>query len=258
MQSKISSIMDNIYELIYLITRVLYLHILSKQLLYEYLCSCKENKTPFLIKYNRRNCLYIDNAICNSFKSQETYNLFDYFQNIYLEKSTGDYIPDILLESNNKKNQLFIEIVVSHKSTEKKKEENKIVEIFIDSEYDIFDIIKEGINENNERIKFINFNRSIIHSEYCNENDCKNDVDYLLITKKTKPKKVKIIVFKDLLKNKNIKIHKISGEENRNHDVQKYLNLYSKEKNNIKNIHLYKYNTQDDFYNRFLIIEMKQ
>ena len=53
-----------------------YLHKLSKETLYHYLCSCIENKIPFFIKYNRENCLYIKNIICNSCKSQEIYNLF--------------------------------------------------------------------------------------------------------------------------------------------------------------------------------------
>ena len=233
-----------------------YLHKLSKEKLYRYLRSCIENNIPFHIKYNRDICLYFDDIICNSCKSQKKYNLLGYYQNVDLEKPSDNFIPDILLESKHKKNQLFIEIAVSHKSSQKKKEQNKVIEILIENEQDIFDIIRNGINENDERISLINFNRSITQSERCNENDCINYIGSHQINENIK-KKYTVFAFDELRKNQCIRIQELAKEDYDNTKIMKYLSCYSKEKNNIKIISLCKYYSSNNEYRRLLLVEMR-
>ena len=231
-----------------------YLHKLSKEKLYRYLRFCIINNIPFHLKYDREICLHFDDLICNSFKSQKEYNLLGYYQNVFSEKSFDDLIPDILLESNNKKNQLFIEIAVSHESSQKKKDKNKMIEIKIENEKDIFDVIENGINENDERITLFNFNQRILESEHCDENHCANYIDCLQITKKV-IKRYKVFVFQELRKNGSIRIHKIPEKENNITKIQKYLNNYSKK--NIKTVSFCKYYSGNSEFNRFLLIELK-
>ncbi len=237
-----------------------YLHKFSKETLYNYLRYSIDNRIPFFLKYNRDICRYFENIICNSCKTQEEYNLLGYYQNVYLEKVSDNFVPDILLESKNKRNRLFIEIVVSHKSTEEKKENYKIIEIFIEDENDIFKIIKEGLDCNNKKISIINFKRNILHSEHCNRNDCINYIDCLQPIKNIVISRRNVFRFNELYQSPNNHIHQITKEEydNNNNNIIKYLNNYAKEKKNIKTIFICKYNTTNNDYNYFLIIEMKK
>ena len=147
-----------------------YLHQLSKQKLYYHLEYCKDNNREFCIKIN-----------------EEKHNLFKYYQNIFLEKQFDDYRPDITLVANNGKNsKMFIELVVTHKSTEKKKNKNKIIEIYIKNENDISELIDKGFFEEKDQcVEFINFKNKCTPKDTPEKkikND-KSDNQYLVLNK---------------------------------------------------------------------------
>jgi len=158
-----------------------YLHELSKKVLFEHLLLCKNSNKQFFITLNKEKCLYSDDLYCELLKTQETYDLLKYYNDIYLEKFVREYKPDILL-TNNKDNNLFIEIVVTHESTDEKKLNNKIIEIFIENETDIYEIVNNGINESNRNVKLYNFRKNIIKSINCNENKCNISIGIFILT----------------------------------------------------------------------------
>ncbi|HCY76735.1 MAG TPA: hypothetical protein DHV28_12515 [Ignavibacteriales bacterium] len=74
-----------------------------------------------------------------------------YFDNIYLEKRYDDFVPDIILEKDNK--QLCIEIYVTHKIDESKKE--KIVKSNISTIEVDLSKIERGLDFNHLREKVV-------------------------------------------------------------------------------------------------------
>ena len=76
-----------------------------------------------------------------------------------MEKRVDEFIPDLLLTSENGKHKLFIEIAFTHKSTvDKKASGYKIIEFNIDRDVNIELFSNRVISENN-RIEFYNFKR---------------------------------------------------------------------------------------------------
>jgi hypothetical protein len=182
-----------------------YLHELSKKVLFEHLLLYKNANKQFFITLNKEKCLYSDDLYCELLKTQETHDLLKYYKNIYLEKYVGEYKPDILLTNNND-NNLFIEIAVTHESTDKKKQNNKIIEIFIENETDIYEIINDGINESNKNVKLYNFRKNIIKSINCNENNCNILIGTFILTAsgEIKLRNIKIASLPLLQNDKNI------------------------------------------------------
>ena len=233
-----------------------YLHKLSKEALYQFLKNSIDNRTPFPLRYMREICQFFDNISCISCKSQEEYNLLNYYHNIYLEKSSNGFVPDILLETKDKSNRLFIEIAVFHKSSEEKKKENKIIEILIENENDIFEIINSGISDDDNRISLYNFRKDVIHLEKCNENNCTNYVDCIQSRKKDMvPIRSNIFRFNEQKNNpRNNIIYKLSEKEFQTNGVMRYLNKYSKDKKKINAITTCKYPVINNEYNYYLLI----
>jgi len=235
-----------------------YLHVLGKKLLYDLLKYRMKYKIPFYVKYVKDICQYFQNVSCLNCKTQEQYNLLEYFQDIYLEKPHGKYVPDILLESKNKENQLFIEIVVTHESSEEKKQNNKLIEIFIEDEEDLHEIFQSGFNEVDKRISLINFKKSISHLECCNINECKNYLGCINTTRKIKLDRINIFQLNTLVGNENIHFIHIKNEDYGSNNVKKYIGNYLKYKNKIKSIQICKYITAQNDYYHFFIIEDKK
>ena len=163
-----------------------YLHKLGKYTFVKTYNECIEQHKPYNITLQRRipcshesTCAIKknnENVSCLSFEKQE-WDLTKYYQTIVVEKKVDDFIPDVLLKSDQGRDPIFIEIKVTHPCTEEKIQQGlPIIEIAIKDEFDL-DIIKScnlveslkresGIffsNSNNkhpkieETIKFYNF-----------------------------------------------------------------------------------------------------
>lgn len=133
-----------------------YLHTLAKRLIKEHFV----HSDSFIIKYQRynkcskyENCPMYDSKKCmdlNRDKDDGSFNLKEFYDTCEEEKKYDDYIADLLLTDTKcpNKNPIFIEIYVTHKSEDKKKNSgNRIIELTIKSEADIEKFISSGIVE---------------------------------------------------------------------------------------------------------------
>ena len=89
----------------------------------------------------------------------EKYDLKEFYDTCDVERSVGEFKPDLYLYHSGFSNRrgVFIEIKVTHESTDKKKNsENKIIEIHVQSDVELRELLKGEIIENKE-IRFMGF-----------------------------------------------------------------------------------------------------
>jgi hypothetical protein len=139
-----------------------YLHQLGKQLFYENYNYCLANAQPFYIEiYQSKICNHYEDDlgfICNLERKINKFDLIKYFDKISIETKEGSFIADILLYSTYNNNKIFIEIAVTHLSSEDKINSNyRIIELEISSEEELEPIKRKLLSKKNESIKFINF-----------------------------------------------------------------------------------------------------
>jgi len=161
-----------------------YLHLLGKQLLYDNYLECLKTNVPFNIEfYQKRVCNHYEQDLgvkCNLEKSIVKFDLTQHFDKISIEEREGSFIADIMLTSKSGKDKIFIEIAVTHLSTEQKlNSKYRIIEINIDSEEDFEPIKSKLLSINNSKIKFKNFKTKQIN---CNGN-CENIYNFLTLDK---------------------------------------------------------------------------
>jgi hypothetical protein len=155
-----------------------YLHELGKKLFYEIYSKCLSENTPFYIYASLFNKYYNYCKYFEIFKSKncienniQKINLISYYKNIEYEKYQGNFRPDItLINDNNEK--IFIEIAVTHPCDDEKiKSKNKIIEINLKNEEDVNIIIGKNLSDENNLIKFYNFDEIYLPIEpFCNDN----------------------------------------------------------------------------------------
>ena len=109
-----------------------YLHKLGKILLKK-----KWDESPeFYIRYMQRvkcgkykDCVFYKDNVCEDSMLSEKYDLEEFYDTCDVERSVGEFKPDLYLYHSGFSNRrgVFIEIKVTHESTDKKKNsENKI------------------------------------------------------------------------------------------------------------------------------------
>lgn len=168
-----------------------YLHQLGKQLFYNEYKTCLTNNTPFTIEYQERQ---ICNAIEQKFKVSceigevtKRFDLTTYFKDIELEKSYDVFRPDITLINREKGEKIFIEIAVTHLSTEKKLESgNRIIEIKVKEESDLTPIKIHHLRKDGERIKFKGFKKNTDKKNHC-KGKCRHKFDVFIVKDNSKP-----------------------------------------------------------------------
>lgn len=142
-----------------------YLHLIGKTIFYNVYLDCLTNKTEFNIEIiQNRSCSHYKDTFgvtCYKPKDLQIYNITKYYDSIIMEKRQGKFIPDLLLFNTKTSEKLFIEIAVTHKSSQDKVNSNyKIIEINANCEDD-FDCIKNRlISVKNEKVSFFNFSQS--------------------------------------------------------------------------------------------------
>lgn len=120
-----------------------YLHRQAKERIYKWLL----NKNEIFV-YITETCKCVESCAYSylyTYTSDKPchkvhkFNIKKYFHPVGIEKQSGKFVADILMESNNEKHiPLFIEIFVNHKcSDDKIKSGYKIIEFKIESEEDI-------------------------------------------------------------------------------------------------------------------------
>ena len=167
-----------------------YLHNLGKRLFFDEYTTCLGNKTPFTIQQYREK-------VCNCFEKEfgkkcyldeelVSFNLTSFFDEIEMEKKDSDFIPDLKLKRKNATEVIYIEIAVTHLSTEKKlNSKNRIIELKVDEESDL-DVIKQHkLSIENSKLLFKNFDIKKIEGNFCN-GKCKCFFDLFLVFKSGK------------------------------------------------------------------------
>lgn len=93
----------------------------------------------------------------------ETFDLKSYFDTCSEEQTFDNYRADLLISDSSGKHQdvIFIEIYVTHKSTEKKQHSgHRIIEVQVKSDDKLSSLIYAPTIKENEHIKFFGFNRT--------------------------------------------------------------------------------------------------
>jgi len=182
-----------------------YLHKLGKKIFYETYLQCIDDEIPFFITTSLFNSISYVCKYNGIIKSNECtvnrvnkYDLTQTFKIIELEKNNENYRPDLTLK-NNEGEIIFIEIAVTHPCDKEKIEsKNKIIELNIKNESDINLILEKNISEENNKIRFYNFdNFNIIVEPNCKDNALYN---YLIVLKDGRQYPVKTTK-KELCKN---------------------------------------------------------
>ncbi|MDR2927858.1 MAG: competence protein CoiA [Cytophagaceae bacterium] len=186
-----------------------YLHLLGKQLFYDNYIDCLTNSTPFYIElYQKRTCNHYEKELGLECRLEEKITPFDltkYFDNIELEAKEDSFIADILLTNKNNNDKMFVEIAVTHLSTEQKLNSNyRIIELKIEREDDFEPIKRKCLSIKDPNIKFKNFKTKDINTSRCNGN-CQVDYNFLTLDKDGRC----------LLKQKNLKQikHQLSADK---------------------------------------------
>ena len=141
-----------------------YLHKLAKTKFYEVYIDCLQQNKSFLITIEQEQiCNYFESDFlyhCHLGDKPQTFDLTKFFRKIYVEEKEDSFIPDLLLVSD-KGDKLFIEIAVTHQSTEAKiNSEYRLIEIDITEEDDL-EIISSKKLACGEKVSFFNFKSSI-------------------------------------------------------------------------------------------------
>ena len=142
--------------------RETYLHKLAKETFLRTYQQCLLDGKPFNIGVSHQQMCSKFNEFmgeaCVTLGATKTHDLTKFFDGVRLEKRDGSFVPDLTLTKINDPNQkIYIEIAVTHLSTERKRKSgNRIIEIRIENESDLRIIEGRYLSEINA--SFFNFN----------------------------------------------------------------------------------------------------
>lgn len=151
-----------------------YLHRLGKFLFRQVYLQCLDSGIPFEVELLRpKMCRCCETwGPCRVSFEPMRYDLTKGFPNISLETPDDGFIPDLLLSGKGGE-KLYVEIAVTHPSTETKRDsDHRIIELSVEEEKDL-EIIKTCLlPETKERIDLIGFNVEPEEGDYsdqCNQ-----------------------------------------------------------------------------------------
>lgn len=230
-------------------SRETYLHKLGKMVFHDYYIECKNKNIEYNIEYEfSKECKYYFkkySKIC-SYKEEQKFNLIEFFPNIAYQKKVDNFIPDLLLTDKNNKNQIFIEIFVTHRVTwEKINSKNRIIEINIKNEKDIELIKQNTLSYRDNRINFYNIQKNIVKSN-CN-GECRKLFNLIYLNKDCEIKFDKFTL-REIGENSIFEFYILNEKEEYNNDLEKMFSAKCSKKNlPIKNCNLCRYNMLDKF-----------
>lgn len=167
-----------------------YLHKLAKQRFYDIYTDCLNNNNQFNIALNSNerylpcaaNGLHNICKECNYRRIRtENFDLTKWFKNIEIERTVDDFRADVCLSKPDDSEKIFIEIHVTNKISEHKKNSNhRIIEIDIKDEDDI-KALDTKILSPSEKIRFINFKKP--KKTVPNDGNCNKEFLLLFLNK---------------------------------------------------------------------------
>ncbi len=170
-----------------------YLHKLAKTTFVDVYSQCLENNEPFFIELTHpKICSKFSELLdrpCHVGTLTKQYDLTRYYDQVKFEQRDGVFVPDVVVyDASNAARKVYIEIAVTHfLSDEKRKSDNRIIEIPIEAEADIEKIRGRKLTESDA--SFVNFERRaapVTDSECA----CMNHLYYCLFIYKKSGKSV--------------------------------------------------------------------
>jgi len=163
-----------------------YLHALGKKVFLEVYKECLNSSTPFKIRYLHENiCNRLEEKlkiVCSTSEWRE-FDLTSYFTQIKVEKKDGKFIPDLLLINPDNGEKIYIEIAVTHFSSDEKIESSqRIIEFALTSEDDIEEIKKFRDEGESYLAHPINFNLSKKKQAFCKKGECNRKFYYFTVS----------------------------------------------------------------------------
>lgn len=245
-----------------------YLHNLGKKMFYQEYKQCIEDKIPFYIElFQKKICNRFEkelNTVCFLEKMAVKHDLTQIFNEISLEKREGTFIPDVMLFSKTTKTKLFIEIAVTHLSTELKLSSNfRIIELKVENEQDL-EVIKEHfLSVRNTKLKFKNFKTIEIKDLHCLQ-QCNKKEHHLFIVSPDGSSRIRRKLLNQIptyLQQEKDKIAYYTISNTTNDNVHKFKYLVAKAHQDgakISNCYLCRYHADNDSYDWFDDFEPKQ
>lgn len=231
-----------------------YLHALAKKVFSDEYLKCIADKEPFYLKYKVDNkCLRLDSLGVSCIHTE--YKLFDLtskFDQLFIEKRDGQFIPDVMLYNSINGDKIYIEIAVTHFCEDEKiNSGNRIVEFSIQREEDISNILDFKVGKVDfNKIKYYNF-KSI--KEYdCNGN-CGNKFSCVSVLKDETIKYERLTgsqidvknIFKDCKKGY---IAKTNSMKNETEDMLGFINSINSTFKKVKTcLNCQSYNLENNF-----------
>lgn len=170
-----------------------YLHETAKEVFEDTYSNCLKTGQPFYLEFYKavecRNHYKQTGVICSLGDKLETFDLTREFKVIKVEKKFDELKPDIQLISlkdNKDKEVIFIEIYVTHKSTEKKiNKGQRIIEIKINSEDDILRLRRTKLSVIDKKSTFFNFKKTLMTMDFCSQHErgCREFIDTFILHK---------------------------------------------------------------------------
>jgi len=164
-----------------------YLHLLGKKLFFDSYLNCLNNKRPFIIEiYQDKTCDFYEKVlkqVCHFNANTSKFDLTKYFDNIQMERTEGSFIPDLVLFTEGIEDRIFIEIAVTHKSSELKLDSDyRIIEIEVEDDEGFEPIRNNLLSVKDSNINFVNFQNKRKVGSFCKGN-CQKSFDFFRIDK---------------------------------------------------------------------------
>lgn len=153
-----------------------HLHKLCKLTFFNVYQKCLKEKKAFNIELNQnQTCTKCEselNMVCDLGEKLILVDLTKKYDKVFLERKDGEFTPDITLISKDCQDKIFIEIAVSHKSTDKKlNSDNKIIELKVNDPIYAEFIEDCELSVNHPEITFHNFKvkkfDGVVYENYC-------------------------------------------------------------------------------------------
>lgn len=233
-----------------------YLHLLGKQLFFENYTNCLNEQKPFIIEiYQEITCNHYEKDFgfkCNLPKITTKFDLTQFFDKISIETREGSFIADIMLTSKNDKEKVFVEIAVTHLSTEQKLNSNyRIIELEIKTEDDFEPIKRNFLSVMDSNIKFKNFKTNEINTSVCNGN-CLTNYNFFTLDKEGKCllKQKNLKQIKNQLVSEKDRIVKYEILKDNGHNYpqifKKWLATFSQQNLKVKNCFICRYHAENN------------
>jgi hypothetical protein len=164
-----------------------YLHLLGKYVFIETYKQCLQQKKPFILALETAyECNHFEKFLGYScrYNHIDEYDLTKYFDELAEEVWHDGFRPDVLLQSSKSSEVVFVEIAVSHQSSDDKlKSGKRIIEYLLDSEDDVFRLRGQRLDETTHGVRLVNFQPKPIRGNLCN-GKCEHRFDYFVVDRK--------------------------------------------------------------------------